>query len=159
MADDIVERLRTEKEYCEACNLYPCTKKVGMFDVDATPADCDCECHDLQRAAADEIERLRENCENLRRRLGLVPLVIEVDPKAVPNIVVKWREQSRPDGNTSKPGNALIALVAERDGYGMCCMHYECNETDGCSVCSAIVEGAKEIERLRARVARLEGGA
>lgn len=59
MADDIVERLRTEKEYCEACNLYPCTKKVGMSDVDATPADCDCECHDLQRAAADEIERLR----------------------------------------------------------------------------------------------------
>jgi hypothetical protein len=65
---DIVERLRTEKEYCEACNLYPCTKKVGMFDVDATPADCDCECHDLQRAAGDEIERLRAEVQHWKQQ-------------------------------------------------------------------------------------------
>ena len=65
MTDDIVQRLLTEKVYCEACHIYPCIKRVGMFNVNATPADCDCGCHEVERAAADEIERLRTANRNL----------------------------------------------------------------------------------------------
>lgn len=55
-----------------------------------------------------------------------------------------------------KPGDALIALAAEHLGYGMCCMHYECEAAEGCPLCSAVVDAVGEIERLRARVKELE---
>lgn len=65
MTDDIVVRLRSEKEYCAGCNEFPCRKQVGRYAVAATPADCDCECHGLARAAAAEIERLRAQLAEL----------------------------------------------------------------------------------------------
>jgi uncharacterized protein (DUF427 family) len=64
MTDDLVDRLRNERSWCEDCQADGCRKRgwsESGYDVVVDPPHCSCECHWLYHEAADEIERLRRH--------------------------------------------------------------------------------------------------
>jgi hypothetical protein len=66
-----------ERSYCVSCygtaayetgGCKKWEKETGSY-VNTGTADCDCICHDLERAAADKLERLETEIEGLRLEL------------------------------------------------------------------------------------------